>query len=181
MCFSQCLHVDISDEVLHQATIDEKNVRSQKGANNPSTIRMTTANDYIGSIAQNIVFEYFDEIGIAIEKTAYFDKQIHKDLCDFEHRGRNDIKGSPTHGKWNEVYSSTSFLLSDHQRNKEVDWYTFVRIDLDHNIAHIAGVISYSDFLEKSEEMKSENLKSPCHSITAKHLKPFREYVFAVG
>ena len=180
MCFSQCLHLDISEDILHQATIDEKNVKSQKGNNNYSTIRMTTNNDYVGSIAQNIVFKYFDDIGIAIEKTAYFDKLIHKDLCDFEYRGRNDIKGSPTNGKWNEVYSNTSFLLSDHQMGKKVDWYTFVRVDLDHNIAHIAGVISYKDFFEKSEEMKSDRIKSPCHFITAKHLKPFRDYVYAV-
>lgn len=180
MCFNQCVHVDITDDMIEQAQLDNRSLKNQKGKDNKSTILMTVNNDIIGSIAQNSVFKFFDESSIYIEKTKYFDKSIHKDKCDFEHRGLNDVKGSPTKGKWNEVYPNTSFLLSDHQLEKEVDWYTFVRVDFDNRIAHIAGVISYSDFMDKAQKMESPNLKSPCHFIMAKHLQSFRNYAFGV-
>lgn len=180
MCFDQCVHIDIDSDIIDQAIKDERSLKAQKGSNNKSTIKMTKLNDYIGSIAQNSVFKYFEQNNLPIEKTPYFDKRINRDSCDLEHRGLNDVKGSPTHFKWNEIFPRTSFLLSDHQRGKVVDWFTFVKIDLDHNIAHIAGVISYEDFLAKSEPVKSDKLKSPCHSIRARDLKPFREYVYGV-
>lgn len=179
-CFDQCVHIDITDDIIERAVLDEKNIKKQKGLHNASTINMSDNHDYIGSIAQNSVFRFFDREGLHIEKTPYFDKDIHKDLCDFEHRGMNDVKGSPTKGVWNEVKPYTSFLLSDHQREKVVDWYTFVKVDLDHNIAHIAGVINYYDFLNKGEEVISDKLKSPCHSIKAKDLVPFYKYAYGI-
>lgn len=178
MCFNQCVHIDITDDLLEQAKIDEQNMKRQKGENNPTEILMTKDDHYIGSVAQNIVFRWFDESGIYVEKTKYFDETIHQDRCDFEHRGLNDVKGSPTKGKWNEVYPNTSFLLSNHQLEKVVDWYTFVRVDFEKEVAHIAGVISYQDFMDKSKPLDHENLKHPCRQILAKQLKPFRNYAF---
>lgn len=172
--------MEISDFTIEQAREDSANLKKQKGHNNPSTIEMSHDRDIIGSIAQNIVFEYFDQEGLYIAKTSFFDKAIHRDACDFEHRGLNDVKGSPTRNGYNKIYPSTSFLLSDHQRDKKVDWYTFVRLDMENREAHIAGVIAYYDFLEYSKPMESPNLKSPCHYIETKYLKPFRDYVFGV-
>lgn len=180
MCLNQCIHVEITEELIQQAELDNESIKRQKGDDNKSTILMTESNDFIGSLAQNSVFQYFDDVGIYIQKTSFFDKSIHQDECDFEHRGLNDIKGSPTTKQWNQVYPRSRFLLSDHQLKKEVDWYTFVKIDLEENIAHIAGVINYGDFMDKSEPFQSQNTKSPCHFILAKDLKPFRDYVFGV-
>lgn len=177
-CFNQCVHIDINEDIIKQAVSDEQNIQRQKGFQNKTTKLMSMDRDYVGSIAQNSVFEYFRQIEIDIDTTPYFDKSINQDTCDFIHRGRNDIKGSPTKGKWNEVRPYTSFLLSDHQREKEVDWYTFVKVDLDHNVAHIAGVISYKDFLELSQPVNHTNLKHPCHNILAKDLLPFRKYAY---
>lgn len=180
MCIPQCEHIEITQDLIDQAEIDAKNIKQQKGANNKSTINMVNNHDIIGSIAQNVVFRYFEQNGILIEETPYFDKSIHKDKCDFEHRGLNDVKGSPAKRGWKEIRPYTSFLLSDHQRAKKVDWYTFVRLDMDDRIAHIAGVISYQDFLDKSVEATFANLKSPCHYIEAKHLEPMRRYAFGI-
>lgn len=180
MCFKQCLHIQIPEELKIKAIEDDKRLKQQKGQNNKSQILMTSRNDIIGSIAQNIVLSYFEQEEIDVESTLYFDETIHQDTCDFIYRGKNDVKGSPANARFNEVWPSTTFLLSDKQRDKRVDWYTFVRVDLDNNVAHIAGVISYDDFIKHSVRFDNPNLKSPCHTIEAKRLLSFKSYVFGI-
>lgn len=180
MCFRQCVHLIIPEYLKQKAIDDDKKIKSQKGQNNQSQILMTRNNDIIGSIAQNIVLLYFEENGIAVDSTKYYDESIHQDTCDFIHRGKNDVKGSPTRGRYNQVFGSTTFLLSDKQREKEVDWYTFVRLDMEKNLAHIAGVIRYEDFLRHSKPLESAKIKSPCHMIEAKSLLPFKNYAFGI-
>lgn len=179
MCIPQCIHLEISRELIEQAKIDDHNLKRQKGQDNNSQIMMTQNNDIIGSIAQNIVFQYIEDSGVYVEKTDYYDRSINQDLCDFKHRGLNDIKGSRVRNKeWADIYPNTDFLRSDAQAEKVVDWYTFVRLDPHELIAHIAGVISYQDFNDLSEPI--ENLPFPGRGIKAKYLKSFYKYLFAV-
>lgn len=176
MCFDQCVHVDITEELIQQALQDERNLARQKGENNPTTNVLSKRRDFVGSLGQNAVFLWFENAGIEIDKTPYFNPNIHDDKFDFVHRGTNDVKSKQLGKGWGTIYPRSSFIVSYHQKPKPMDWYTFVGIDLENNIAHIAGVISASEFWDKCEDIQ---LKIKSGKILAKDLMPFRNYVFA--
>lgn len=177
MCLKSCIHIDITPDMLVQAHKDEANIKNQKGLANPSTKFLSNDRDFIGSLGQNAVFGWFEEAGIYIEKTPYFNQNINNDKFDFFHRGANDVKSSPMQNGWSDIYPMSAFLISEHQKQKVLDWYTFVKVDLENMVVHIAGVISYEDFWKNSTE---EKYKVNCNKILAKQLQPFRDYALGV-
>jgi hypothetical protein len=172
-CISSCLHLDISEDLKDQAMIDTKKIKDQKGFNNPTTIELNKDNDYIGSLAQNGFFQYINAIGYKLDETTpFFDNKLHKDDYDFKHRGATyDIKGSPMQSGWQEVKPSSQFLIKNDSEGKKVWYYYFVKVDLENDILHFAGIIPYEQVWRDDNQFES---KYPCRYIKGKELKPFR-------
>lgn len=181
-CIDQCVHFEITDDLLHQAIEDEKNMLAQKGIVNRTTVDMNRHRDKIGSLAQNGLFEKVKELGVKLDSTTpYFDATIHSDLADFWHRGgSNDIRGSVMGREFSIVYPNSRLLVYDNDREKDIDWYTFVKIDENCLKGHIVGVIRYDKVWTDDHIYRSPKLKAPCHYVYARETKPFRDYLFGI-
>ena len=178
-CFDQCRHVELSSALKEIAVEQEQALARQKGMGNPSTKPLNARRDYLGSLAQNCILDYFQSRGMdgGLEMTPYFDPMRSKDEFDFRYRGSTyDVKSKPV-GKFKSVNGRTTYLVSNHQKNKRVDNYCFISIDTEEDLAHIAGVISFDEFWDKSTEPHGDWVKSPCHMIEAKYLRGIEEIV----
>lgn len=181
MCISTCRHRDIDDDLVRQAIEDEQNIQRQKGENNPTTNAISKKRDYIGSLAQNSVFAYLDDLGIAFERSEYFNPERNEDNYDFVHRGSVDVKGKGLVVPYIEIYPRTRFIVYDHQRDKEVDWYCFVGVDTENMVVHIAGIIDYNRFWDIAEAMpENPRFKTRGYFVQAKDLEDFNKYAWGV-
>lgn len=181
MCIDNCLEYPISRSLKDQAEEDSKNITQQKGFVNASTVNLSERRDYVGSIAQNGLIEKIYSMGIKVEEvTPYFNSSIHQDEYDFKQRGaRVDVKGSEMTSDFPQVYPNTRFLIKDKSKDKRVDYYAFVKVNLEDDLIHIAGIISYEDFWTLGQPFIGK-FKNPSHFVLAKDLKPLMPFILGV-
>lgn len=180
-CLEQCVHLEISDELLAQAEKEEKLMWEQKGQNNPTTLLLNKRMHLYGSLAQNGVFEKLAEWNMEVETSPYFSPTMHHDDYDFLYgTDRCDIQGQPL-GTFKDgraitnVFPGSRFLVKNQKEQKPMDYYVFCAIDLPGRLLHIAGVISYAKLWSLDQEL---TLKNPCHYVTAGQLTGFRRFIF---
>jgi hypothetical protein len=183
-CLSSCTHWSVSDELLELAHQEAESLKKQKGVNNPTTFNMNADRDIIGSLGQNGVVEYMKSIKKdPTEITPYFSPFIHKDQYDFVYNGlSNDVKTTPMRlfrdgTPYRILYPNTSYLVHDNDQEKKIDIYTFVSVNLEERLLHIAGVISYKKFWRIARQCPYPNIKAPCHMIGIGELLPFPQYL----
>lgn len=178
-CTRQCTHQYITDELFELAEYEMAKLKAQKGENNPTTVNITNNHDLIGSLAQNAVFTYIENMGIYVETTPYYDPRRNADKCDLYHRGQFvDIKGSSIY-KYPHVTRYTKHLVYDHQKDKPMDEYLFCKVDIDNRLVHIAGLVSYEEAWQDKYRYMVKG-KHPAHQIPQPVLKPFREWLLGV-
>lgn len=156
----------------------EKALALQKGYGNPTTNPLNVRRDLIGSLGQNGIIDVFNRYGMqgGLELTPYYDPSIHKDEYDFLYRGHDyDVK-STIMKKFKAVANHSAFLVSDRQMNKRVGSYCFAMVDLDNNLIHYAGVITYEKFWQIAQQA-GEWAKSPAHIVEARDLQPLGEII----
>lgn len=183
-CIDSCCHYQITDDLIELAEKDEYHLALQKGVRNPTTLNLNKRHDFIGSLAQNGVFRYVRALGFALEdETPYFDATINQDRYDYMNRGAiYDVQGAPM-GEFEDgrkievVYPNTRFLIKNEKEEKEMDYYTFCKVDVENGIVHIAGVISYNKFWDELDQEGEETYKHPCHYCRAKDLTSFRDSI----
>jgi hypothetical protein len=180
VCTEQCVHHEISDELISLALDDEKNIQKQKGLGNLSTLPLNYRRDFIGSISHNGVQEKIADWGIEIQNSPYFTGSIHSDQYDFLYdRKKVDVQGSiirPTRNGFSTIGKYTQFLIKNEKRHKLMDYYCFTAIDLDRRILHIAGVVNY--YTIWLDENEIENIDHPAHKILTKDLTPLTKFIF---
>lgn len=178
-CIRGCAHVELSDYAIESAEEDERKLIEQKGFNNHTTLALNSRRDLIGSLGQNSILDLFQSYGMAggLEMSPYFNPLSNQDEFDFKYRGSTfDVKSSPMR-KFKYVTTRSTFLISDHQEKKHVDFYCFAQVDLDNMIIHYPGVIRYEDFWTLSEPAVGEWVKSPAHIISAQKLTSIEEII----
>lgn len=165
------LSVSITEEMFIQAKEDSKNIKEQKGVGNKTSIVLTEDNDFIGSLAQNGVFRYLDLQGIQYTRSRFFDSSIHKDSYDFLVKDKKwDVKGSPKDPKY-EIGENSRYLVMLDDKEKIVDYYLFVKVDVGNKIIYIPGYIGYKEFWEgKGALFISPKVKYPCWYILGKDI-----------
>lgn len=185
-CIPQCVHVEITDEMMEQAEKEAKLIAEQKGANNPTTLVLNSKMDLIGALAQNGVKRQCDLWGIALEDfTSFFDVRIHADNYDFKHRGLLiDIQGTPM-GKFPDgtpvvkVYPNSRFLTKNDKQKKKVDKYLFCSVDIEKRLVHIVGLIGYDELWNSGQEFEAVgNFKVACHYCLAHQTHDFKKFIF---
>jgi len=183
-CSSDCVHVDIEDWLYKMALDDDSGLKNQKGANNPTTVRISENRDIIGSLGQNGVFCYVEDyLGMGFDaKTPYFSPSLHNDVYDFKFRGATyDIKSSDI-GKFPDgtpctiIYPNTHHGMKSASEDKPMDYYVFVKVDLKNMRVHIAGVIGYDLFWSFRQKKLVRGI--PYQYVTTKQLEPFRKHYF---
>lgn len=187
-CISQCVHVDITDDLIQLALKEEQQLHIQKGDDNPTTLPLNKRSDFVGSLAQNGVKRFCYEAGVALEDfTSFYDSTIHADNYDFRHRGVTvDIQGSPIgafpDGKpIVQVFTKSRFLTKNDKEGKFVDKYLFCKVDFPSKKLHIVGLIDYTTLWENGQTMeKTGNYSAACHYCLASQLTDFRKFLFGV-
>jgi hypothetical protein len=183
-CYGDCVHVEIEDWLYNLALEEDGALKSQKGVNNPTTMRISEKRDIIGSIAQNGVFHYVENcLGMGFEaKTKYYDPSLHKDSYDFILRGNTyDIKGSdigtfPDGTPCQIIYPNTHHGMKIESKEKPMDFYVFCKVDLKHMRLHIAGVISFDMFWNLEQKKIVHGF--PYQYVKTTQLEAFRKHYF---
>lgn len=164
------ISIPITEKMIEQAREDSRLIKEQKGKGNKTSIILTEDNDFLGSLAQNGVFKYLDSKGVKYTPSKFFDSSIHKDNCDFLMKGKKwDVKGSPTGGYTIGPMSRYLVMLDD--KEKIVDYYLFVKIDMDKKMLYIPGYIRYKEFWEEKGVVSTHpNIKYPCWHVLGKDI-----------
>ena len=178
-CYKQCKHVEITDILKEIATEQEQKLAQQKGIGNSTTRPYSGNRDYVGSIGQNCISDFFETTGMSggLILSPYYSPNMHADNFDFEYRGITyDVK-STMMKKYKFVTGYSTYIINDHQQNKRVGRYCFVSVDLDNDMCHIAGVIDYDKFWSLSNPAVGDWVKGSAHIIEAKYLMPISDIV----
>lgn len=170
--FNKIIEYHISQDMIDLATLHEQKISAQK-QHSQTTLPLNKRRDFLGSLGQQAVIEYLFSKGFSPEYTDYFDAKINRDECDLVWRGKLDVKTSSFDTE--EIMSWSRLLISDHQKDKRVDNYIFVKVKDDE--AYILGQLPYDDFWDISKPI---TYKTPCHYVTFKQLKGFREFVYGI-
>jgi hypothetical protein len=116
-----------------------------------------------------------------------FDATITSDDFDFMWRYELcDVKGSPFGKKWHDVVPNSHFFIESSKelfhRRKGLKRYIFVKIDLEDDMAVIAGVISVEDFWKKGGDARVAGMKvlTPTTFVDAPQLESFRKFAFGI-
>lgn len=170
--FNKIIEFPISSEMIALALEHKQKISAQK-QHSSFTVPLNKDRDYLGSLGQQAVIEYIFSKGFTPEYTEYFDPQKSHDDCDLIWRGKLDVKTSSFDTP--EIMSWSKLLISDHQREKRVDNYVFVKVKEEE--AYILGQLPYDDFWDISIPIQ---YKTPAHYVTFKQVLPFREFLYGV-
>jgi len=170
-CIAGCYHYDYSYDNLPEEAHRLATLLHKQHEYDPSSLDMNDplVADYNGVLAQLAVFKAIESIGVQPEAISPpFDPNISKDRFDYMHRGmKHDVKGTLI-GEWQgkrRMWPKSRLLVNPEKKERDMDYYTFAKLDIENCILHIPGIITCQEFWDVSVPDTGENRISECNYV----------------
>lgn len=189
-CIDGCIHYEYDQSLVEQAKEKERILITTLGQNNRKNRQIRDASNVLGYIGQYASISQVQDVwGIDVVSPDYINPDFKGDEYDWMYDNqRIDTKASPL-GKFPDgqviknVFPKSRFLIAIEHREKPMDYYCFVKVDLEDKLVHIAGVIRFDDFWRDDriwEKTGRDGNKYTCGYCFAYDLTDLRKFIFRV-